>query len=256
MNAAEDVITLQRDVRVAHLQLNRPASLNAIDGHVCHRLIDHIDRLEEDAEVVALVISGRGDRSFSAGADLKHMRTLESGAALRRFIELTWRAFEHLANSRLISVAALHGHVLGGGLELALACDLRLADGTASIGLPELGLGSVPGSGALQRLPRLIGAARALEMIAMGRRLSATQAESIGLVNAAVAPGQAQAEALSWARTIAGHSGEALRYLKAGLQGGADMRMAAVWHGLVSDACHRDRRYQDNTSRFKQPMRE
>jgi len=251
MSTTTEVMTLIREGRVAHVCLNRPEALNAIDDRVCYRLIEILDALEDDPSVNALVISGRGDRAFSAGADIKHMRTLESGAGLRRFIELTWRAFERVANSRLISIAALHGHVLGGGLELALACDLRIADGTTSIGLPELGLGSVPGSGAIQRLPALIGTARTLELITMGRRLSGEQAEKIGLVNAVTTPGVVEEEALSWARKVASHSGEALRYLKSGLVGSADMRMAAVWHGLVSDACHQEKNYQDNTDKFK-----
>ncbi len=244
------VLAVERHGRVAHLMLNRPRVLNALNSSICEALIREIAALEADADVGAIVVSGQGDKGFSAGADLTEMRTLEGGAALRRFIELTWLAFERLAASPLPSVAALHGYVLGGGLELALACDLRIADATVQIGLPEMSLGSVPGSGALQRLPMLVGPAKATEMIIIGRRLGAAEAETAGLINKAVDAGKALAAALEWAALAAQRPPEALRYMKLALQLSRQGNTAASVHGLISDACHADRRYRANTERF------
>lgn len=245
------VLVVERHGRVAHLRLNRPQVMNAIDAKVCRALQDEVSALEDDPEVGAIVLSGAGEKAFSAGADLKYMRSLESGAPLRRFIELTWVAFERLASSPLPSIAALHGHVLGGGLELALACDMRIADATVQIGLPEMGLGSVPGSGALQRLPALVGTAKASEMVITGRRMDAATAEATGLVNCTVPAGRALHAALEWAALAAQRPPEALRYMKVALRTQGDAAVAAALHGLVSDACHADRRYQANTDRFR-----
>lgn len=243
-------VALERRGRVAHLCLDRPHVLNAIDAATCDALVAAIATLEVDPEVGVVVVSGAGEKAFCAGADLTHMRGLE-GAQLRRFVEQTWIVFERLASSPLPSIAALHGHVLGGGLELALACDLRVADATARLGLPEMGLGSVPGSGALQRLPALIGPARTTEMILLGRRIDALEAAAIGLVNRAVAKGEALAAAMAWAEAIAKLPPEAVRYAKVALRLGRFPEVAASLHGLISEACHADQRYQDNTDQFK-----
>lgn len=244
-------IIVERHGRVAHLKLSRPHVLNAIDAAVCETLQREIAALEADSGIGAIVLSGEGEQAFSAGADLTYMRSIEAGAPLRRFIELTWLAFERLAASPLPSIAALHGYVLGGGLELALACDMRIADATVQIGLPEMGLGSVPGSGALQRLPALVGVAKATEMIITGTRIGAAAAEASGLVNRAVEAGRAFETALEWAELAARRPPEALRYMKVALQAGRQSGIAAALHGLVSDACHADRRYRENTDRFR-----
>lgn len=242
-------VTVERQGRVAHLRLNRPAVLNAIDRTMCEALVSRIDELEADPGVGALVLSGAGDRAFSSGADIAAMRSL-AGVELRRFIELTWVAFERLAVSPLPSVAALHGYVLGGGLELALACDMRIAGAPAEIGLPEMTLGSVPGSGALQRLPALIGPARTAELVMLGRRLTAEEAAAFGLVNRVVPRAGLFALALEWAGTLAQRPPEVVRYAKLALRAGADSRLMPAFHGLVSDVCHEARDYRSRTERF------
>lgn len=245
-----DVVSLSRRGRVAHLQLNRPRVRNAINSSVCHALIDFMDQLEADDGVGALVISGAGDLAFSAGADLKEMRQFVEGKALRRFIELTWRAFDRIAASPLPSIAALHGYVLGGGLELALACDMRIADKSVQVGLPELTLGSVPGSGAIQRLPPLIGAARTMELVITGRRMDADEAYAERVVNSVTPVGGALEQAFEWAAQAAQGSPEALRYLKYALSQSCPASTAAGLHGLISDACHSEKNYRQNTERF------
>jgi enoyl-CoA hydratase/carnithine racemase len=245
-------VVVERQGRLAFLRLSRPEVLNAIDDAVCDGLIDALATLEADPEVGAIVVHGEGDRAFSAGADLRHMRGL-AGEPLRRFVEKTWGVFDRLARSPILSIAVLHGHVLGGGMELALACDLRVAEEGVSIGFPEMTLGSVPGSGAMQRLPALIGPARALELTVLGRRLGAHEAAAIGLVNAAVARGQALEVATAWATIAAERPREALRYAKAAVRAGLEPTVAAAFHGLISDACHADARYRANTGRFAAP---
>lgn len=236
--------------QIAHIELNRPQVCNAIDAATCAALVAIVDRLEGDANVGVMVLSGAGPRAFSSGADLKHMRALD-GAELRRFVELTWRSFDRIACSPIPSIAALHGHVLGAGCELALACDLRIADATARIGLPEMALGSVPGSGAVQRLPALVGKAKAIELIMMSDTIDATEAARIGLVNRAVAAGEGLASAFEWARHIAGLPRASVRYLKAALAADDPRMLAPAFHGLVSELCHRDPVYSRNTAAFQ-----
>lgn len=235
--------------RVAHIELCRPQVLNAIDAATCTALTAAIDTLEASSEVAAMIVSGAGPRAFSSGADLTLMRALE-GAPLRAYIEQTWRTFDRIAASPIPSIAALHGHVLGAGCELALACDLRIADAGVRIALPEMGLGSVPGSGAVQRLPALVGRSKAMELILFSGTIDAAEALRIGLVNRIVAAGEALASAFEWAQQIAGLRPAAVRYLKAAMAAG-DARIAApALHGLVSDLCHRDPVYAGNTATF------
>jgi enoyl-CoA hydratase len=223
--------------------------VNAIDDAVCDELEGHVAALEADGAVSVIVLSGAGDKAFSSGADIKFMRQL-SGAPLRRFIERTWEVFERLARSPLVSIAALHGYVLGGGVELALACDLRIADASATLGFPEMTLGSVPGSGALQRLPALIGPARTMELVTLGRRIGADEALAMGLVNRVVPEGQALAAAMELAAEIAKRPAESLRYAKIALGLGRGGGVAAAFHGLVSSARQADPAYRRETEKF------
>jgi enoyl-CoA hydratase len=238
--------------RVAHVEFCRPRVLNAIDADTCVALVAAVEAAEASSEVAAIVVSGAGPRAFSSGADLTHMRTLE-GAALRAFIEQTWHTFDRIARSPIPSIAALHGHVLGAGCEVALACDMRIADATARIALPEMGLGSVPGSGAAQRLPACVGKAKAMELILFGDPVDADEALRIGLVNRTVAAGQALASAFDWARRIAALRPAAVRALKAAMATD-DPRLAPAMHGLISDLCHRDPAYVQATTGFAKPQ--
>jgi len=246
-------IVVERSGAVAHARLNRPGVLNAIDGPTCDELIALVDGLEADPAVSVLLLSGAGERAFCSGADLGYMRSLTDDESLRRFIEKTWTAFDRLARSALPSLALLHGYVLGGGAELALACDLRIAERTLAFGFPEMGLGSVPGSGALQRLGPLVGPARTLELVTLGRRLDGEEALAMGLLNHLVDAGQGLTLAMEWAGELAKRPREALRYAKIGTRVGTDAVIAGAYHGLVSASLHAGRGYQQNTDRFKKP---
>lgn len=243
-------LACERVGHVAVLTLVRPEVLNAIDGKVCDAILRQFDELETDPAVRIVVLAGEGPRAFSAGADLRFMRGLDD-RALRRFIELTWRAFDRVHQSPLVSIAALHGHVLGGGLELALACDLRVADPTVSIALPEMSLGSVPGSGAMQRLPKLIGESRCLELALSGRRMGVEEAHRVGLVNAVAKEGAALQDALQLAEACAQRPAEAIRYAKVAMRTPLSAELAPALHGLISACCHNEKSYQESTDRFQ-----
>ena len=200
---------------VALLQLDRPGSANAIDLATLGEIQAALDDFERSASIRCLVITGAG-RVFSAGGDIAEMRrlTVEEG---ERFVVAGQAAMERLATTRLVVVAALNGHTLGGGLELALACDLRIADERASVGFPEVGLGLIPGWGGTQRAARLLGHSRASLLVLTGDRLTAADAQAIGLIDRVVAAGSALPDAEDLARRIARNSPAALAASKRAL---------------------------------------
>lgn len=165
----------------AVLTLNRPDALNALQFAMIEALSDALDRVAA-SNARALVVVGAGPKSFCAGADIKELmdRTLmdQRGGA-----QLGQQTFAKLAALPITSVAVLHGYAFGGGLELAMACTFRIATNSARMGLPEIKLGLIPGYGGTQRLPRLVGEARATELVLSGRTIDATEAERWGLVN-------------------------------------------------------------------------
>lgn len=234
---------------VTHLKLNRPKVLNALDDATFDALLAEIARVEQSGTQGAIVISGEGAKAFCAGADLDTVKRL-TGAEKRRFVEKAWSTLDRLARSPIPSVVALHGYVLGGGFELALACDIRIASTGAVFGLPEIALGAVPAFGAIQRLPKLIGQGRAAELMLSGRRFDANEALSIGAITKVIEAEALLSEALATARQIAERPREALRYLKLALTNDIDGRLASNLHALISDTCHREPTYQAQISQF------
>jgi len=234
------------DGPIARISLNRPKVLNALNEDSYHGLVAAFDAIERQDQAALAVIDSGGCRAFSAGADLKFMRSL-SGATLRRFIELSWWIGQRISSCRLLTVARLNGYTLGGGAELALACDLRIAAPDTIIGFPEMTYGSVPGSGAAQRLQKLIGPARALEMIVNGRRVQAHEAASIGLVNFVFSDEVAVGE---WMALLSSRPAEAIGYLKAAMRMGGDPMAASAFHGLVSATRQADPDYRARTQTF------
>jgi enoyl-CoA hydratase/carnithine racemase len=173
----------------AWITLNRPEALNALAGEVLRLMGEAIGRLAVDPAVRALVITGGGDRAFSAGADLKERRGM-SEADTRARIDLINGVFNQLSRVGKPTIAAVNGVAFGGGLELALCCDFRVAVEAAHLGLTEVRLGIMPGAGGTQRLTRLCGVAHAKELILLGRRVTAARALELGLVTAVVPPAQ------------------------------------------------------------------
>ncbi|MBI3930223.1 MAG: enoyl-CoA hydratase/isomerase family protein [Armatimonadetes bacterium] len=184
---------------VAVLTINRPKALNALNDRTLDEMLQALEEVEADPRHRVLLVTGSGDRAFVAGADIRELKDLDekSGqAAARKGQSLLSR----LQGSRLFVIAGVNGFALGGGLELALACDIRIASDKAVFGLPEVGLGIIPGYGGTQRLSRLVGRGQALELVATGRKIDAAYALRIGLVNQVVPA----AELLDTCRRIAG----------------------------------------------------
>jgi enoyl-CoA hydratase len=196
------MLHLERDGTCAVLVLDRPEALNALSFAIVReigRLIDEV--AASDARV--LLVTGAGPKAFCAGADIKELqgRTL---AQQKQGAELGQAVFARLDRLRQASIALINGYAFGGGLELAMACTFRLAAPTAKMGLPEIRLGLIPGYGGTQRLPRLVGPARALEMVMSGRTVGAEEAERIGLVNRVV-QGDLREAGLAFAAEFSGH---------------------------------------------------
>jgi enoyl-CoA hydratase/carnithine racemase len=179
----------------AILTLNRPEQRNALDEEALHQLRTHIHRIASDRGIRAVVVTGSGDRAFCAGADIRHMGAMDAGAG-SAWSRLGQDALAELEDLTKPVIAAVNGVAVGGGCELALACDVRVMAEGARIGLPETHLGIIPGWGGTQRLPRLVGVAHALDLILTGRLVDARDALGMGLVHA-TAPGAA--EAVGWA---------------------------------------------------------
>ncbi len=181
MNGFETVL-FEKKNGVAHVTLNRPQALNAYNVRMRDDLYQILDAIKIDDEVRVVVFSGAGDKAFCAGADLKEFLTAPSAVKARRIraVRNLWKLFLTVPQPL---IAALHGYVLGSGIEIALFCDIRIASPDTVFGLPEVGLGILPAAGGTQTLPRVLGLAGALDMLLTGRRLSGQQALAMGLVN-------------------------------------------------------------------------
>jgi enoyl-CoA hydratase len=187
----------------ALLRLNRPEALNALSFSVLKEIGDALDEVAS-WKVRALIVTGTGEKAFCAGADIKELGG-RSMIERKRGAELGQAAFAKLDRLPFASVAAINGFAFGGGMELALACTFRLATPSAKLGLPEIKLGLIPGYGGTQRLPRLIGEARAMEMIVLGRTVAAEEAVRIGLVHRLI-EGNAVDAALAFVHEFSSYS--------------------------------------------------
>ncbi len=175
-------VDLQKKENYAILTLNRENALNALNSQVLSEIREAIRELISHNRMRGVIITGKGEKAFCAGADISEMKGLSYDAA-EEFARKGHKTMNMIAGSDLISIAAINGYALGGGLELALACDIRIASKNAKFGLPETGLGLVPGFGGTQRLPRIVGRGLALEIILTGDHIDAERALRIGLVN-------------------------------------------------------------------------
>lgn len=230
---------------IAVVRVDRPDRLNAVDGAMVGELLSIVRRLDADERVGAVILTGAGERAFIAGGDVAEMRDLERPAA-DRFVhagqELTL-AIERMAK---VVIAAVNGYALGGGTEIALACDIRLASERAVFGLPEVSLGILPGWGGTQRALRLLGRGMALELVLSGRRVQAEEALRIGLVQRVVPAAELMDAARLLAEAIARNSPVAVREAKRAIHLGADLPLerglaveAEAWLHLIE---HPDRR--------------
>jgi enoyl-CoA hydratase/carnithine racemase len=218
-----ELVESSREGNVALLRLNRPEARNALSPEVMERIADELERLDPDPEARCVVIAG-SEKVFAAGADIKAMAERSFAEALRHPAASFWR---RLAAIKTPMIAAVSGYALGGGCELALACDMIVAAEGATFGQPEINLGIIPGGGGTQRLARVLGKQRAMELVLTGRRFSAEEAEAMGLVNRVVAAERWLEEAIALAAAVAEKPPIASRLAKQAVLGAEETALGA-----------------------------
>lgn len=205
-------ILVEVENKIATVTINRPEALNALNSETCKEIYDLFTALDKDDDVNVIILTGAG-KAFVAGADIKEMAPLNADEG-RNFGKAGLDAFAAVENCSKVVIAAVNGFALGGGCELAMACDIRLASAKAKFGQPEVGLGITPGFAGTQRLPRLVGMAKAKELIYRANIIGAEEAFAIGLVNHVYEPEQLKEEATKMATEISSKAQLAVRYAK------------------------------------------
>lgn len=213
-------ILLNKDENIGILTINRPKALNALNSEVLDELNKAIDQVIKDDNIHILIITGEG-KAFVAGADIGQMKDMDVFEA-REFAKKGLSIFRKIELMEKPVIAAVNGYALGGGCELAMACDIRIASDKAKFGQPEVGLGITPGFGGTQRLARIVGIPKAKELIFTGETINAEEALRIGLVNKVVAAESLMEEALTMARKIASKGQLAVRYSKVAINRGIE----------------------------------
>jgi len=226
MSATPPLVLVTRDADIVTWTLNRPAALNAFDRALLLALAAAAESVRDDRSVRAVIVTGAGDKAFSAGADLKERRGMSLDET-RAFVRLISSTFDAVAHVACPTIAAVNGVAFGGGMELLLACDLRVVAEHASIGLTETAVGIMPGAGGTQRLPRLVGPARAKEMVFTARRLDAAEALAWGLANRVVPARDLMPAAHELAAAVARNAPLAVRQAKVALDAAADTPIAS-----------------------------
>lgn len=219
-------ILYQKEHNILKIILNRPDRLNAMNKMLFEELEKAIVEAEKDDEVKVIIFSGNG-KSFSAGADIKEIG-FNSVEEFQDFFKMVHALFNKIESFEKPTIAAINGYALGGGCELALLCDVRIASERSTIGLPEIKMGFLPGAGGTQRLPRLIGISNALEMIFTGESFDAHSAYRIGLVNKVVAHEKLMDEAMKLAGTLANKSLSAVKIAKKLVRSGINMDLKSA----------------------------
>ena len=222
---SEQAIVYSKDGAVARIELNRPQVINAYNMQMRDDLYEALQAVRDDPDVRVAIVSGAGDRGFCAGADLTEFGTAPSQAVARRvrWERDVWGLFLSI---RKPLVAALHGHVIGSGVEIACLCDIRIASEDAVFSMPEVALGLVPAAGGTQTLPRTIGTGPALDMLLTNRRLTAADALRLGLVHRVVSRNELRDASAALAEELASRDPDALAAAKEALLAGADVTLA------------------------------
>jgi enoyl-CoA hydratase len=234
-----DNLRLEREAVVAILTIDRPQRLNALDARTIDELDHAFHDLHKDDSIRCVIVTGAGDRAFVAGADIHEMSTDVPESARQRALR-GQRVFDAIEALGKPTIAAINGVALGGGCELAMACTLRMASETARFGQPEINLGLIPGFAGTQRLSRLVGKTRALELILTGRTLTAAEALAIGLINRVVPAGALMTESRALAEELAAKPAVAVRYAMQAITSGLEMsfsegcQLEAALFGMVA----------------------
>jgi len=225
LTAFNPSVAVAIDQGVGWVVLNRPEQINAINDEIRHGVPQLLAALDQDPQVAVIVIRGAGVRGFCAGADIKEQRGVESSIEVRQRMEQT-RWIESLDAVQKPVICAIHGYCMGGGLELALACDIRFAAPNALLSLPETALGLIPGGGGTQRLPALVGNAKAIDMMLTGARVAAQEALQIGLVTRLSESVESHLEEVkALAQLIASRPPLATRYVKRAVRAAIDLEL-------------------------------
>jgi enoyl-CoA hydratase/carnithine racemase len=221
-----ETIIYEKQEGVAYITLNRPKALNAYSIKMRDELYEALGAIKDDPDVLVTILKGAGEKAFCAGADLTEFLTAPSPIIARgaRFERDVWGLFLSIQKP---FIAAMHGYVLGSGIEMALCCDIRLASDDVQFGLPEPGLGIIPAAGGSQTLPRVIGQAAALDMLLSGRWLKAAEALKLKLVNRVVPRAALYPEAQTLADSIKTFSPSAVSAVKRAVTQGLDLPLAA-----------------------------
>lgn len=210
------------DEHIAVITINRPRFLNALNTEVLRELSEVIDLIDKDSSIRVVIVTGAGEKAFVAGADISEMQTKDVIEA-REFSSLGNMIFLKMENLRMPVIAAVNGFALGGGCELAMACDIRIAGNRAKFGQPEVGLGIMAGFGGSQRLARLVGKGMAKEILFTGEMIHAERAYEIGLVNRVVNSSEVLEEAKKMAQTIAAKSPLGVSFSKKAVNEGLNL---------------------------------
>jgi enoyl-CoA hydratase len=227
MTELKEVVLYERQENIAWLTFNRPEALNALNTEVNLALTNCLNRAEADPEVRVIILKGSGNKAFVAGADIKEMMTMNAMQAREHAIRAK-RVTDTIWNLKKPVIAAIQGFCLGGGLEYALACDLRIATENAKFGLPEINLGIMPGGAGTQRLARLIGLTKAKELCLTGGMIDAGQALALGILNAVCPQEKLLSEAAALAKKIASKSPHSVALIKSTINKGTEMDLESA----------------------------
>ncbi|MGI0063852.1 MAG: enoyl-CoA hydratase/isomerase family protein [Nitrosopumilaceae archaeon] len=213
------LVTTSKTDGICTVKINRPDKLNAMNMDVAKELVNIFENLGKDDTVKVIILTGEGDKAFSAGADIEYMSKISPDES-EEYAKLGQLVTATVENVKQPTIAAVNGFALGGGCELAMSCDIRIAADTAKMGQPEVTIGIPPGWGGTQRLMRIVGIAKAKEMVYTGKMIKAEEAREIGLVNQVVELSTLMDETMKMAKTIAGNSAIAVRMSKAAINKG------------------------------------
>jgi len=210
------LVTTSKSDGICTVKINRPDKLNAMNMDVAKELVEIFENLGKDDDVKVIILTGEGDKAFSAGADIEYMSKISPDES-EEYAKLGQLVTATVENVKQPTIAAVNGFALGGGCELAMSCDIRIAANTAKMGQPEVTIGIPPGWGGTQRLMRIVGIAKAKELVYTGKMIKADEAREIGLVNQVVELSALMDETMKMAKVIASNSAIAVRMSKSAI---------------------------------------
>ena len=250
------MISTSKNEGVCIVKINRPSKLNAMNVDVAKEIISTFKELDKDDSVRVIILTGEGDKAFSAGADIEYMSKI-SPAESEVYAKLGQEVTATIENVTKPTIAAVNGFALGGGCEVAMSCDIRIASDNARLGQPEVTIGIPPGWGGTQRLMRIVGIAKAKELVFSGKMIKASEAKEIGFVNNVVSQESLMEEAMNMAKAIAANASLAVHMSKSAINTGrnADLDTGLsvellAWRNCFSDP-EREKRMTDFVNKSK-----